>query len=68
MFFTFGRSSSRLSVRGCCCRSWCAGLARVEEERSSHKPFYQDAFDGGVSVYQIVARVFATNVALAALG
>lgn len=37
----------------------------VTQAHRSH--FYQRAFDGGLSVHQIVARVFATNVALATL-
>lgn len=37
----------------------------VTQAHRSH--FYQRALDGGLSVYQIVARVFATNIMLAAL-
>lgn len=37
----------------------------VTQAHRSH--FYQRALDHGLSVYQIVARVFATNIALAAL-
>jgi UDP-N-acetylmuramyl pentapeptide phosphotransferase/UDP-N-acetylglucosamine-1-phosphate transferase len=37
----------------------------VTQAHRSH--FYQRALDGGLSVYQIVARVFAVNITLAAL-
>jgi UDP-N-acetylmuramyl pentapeptide phosphotransferase/UDP-N-acetylglucosamine-1-phosphate transferase len=37
----------------------------VTQAHRSH--FYQRALDGGLSVYEIVARVFATNIVLAAL-
>jgi hypothetical protein len=38
---------------------------RITQAHRSH--FYQKAMDNGFSVYQIVGRVFAINVALACL-
>ncbi len=38
---------------------------RITQAHRSH--FYQRAMDGGLSVYQIVGRVFATNLALVAI-
>ena len=35
--------------------------------KAHRRHFYQRAFDGGLSVHQIVGRVFAVNIALAAL-
>ena len=43
-------------------------LAKGEPVTQAHRShFYQRALDGGISVHRIVARVFATNTALAAL-
>jgi UDP-N-acetylmuramyl pentapeptide phosphotransferase/UDP-N-acetylglucosamine-1-phosphate transferase len=42
-----------------------AGGEPVTQAHRSH--FYQRALDGGLSVYQIVARVFAANIVLAVL-
>jgi hypothetical protein len=43
-------------------------LAMGEAITSPHRRhYYQQALDGGLSVYQIVARVFVQNIALVAL-
>jgi UDP-N-acetylmuramyl pentapeptide phosphotransferase/UDP-N-acetylglucosamine-1-phosphate transferase len=43
-------------------------IAKGERFTQAHRShFYQRGFDGGYSVYKIVGRVFAVNVALAAL-